>query len=114
MAQRGNEWNFSRKCASFLKSINAELILNPASDYGKIFTRPEILSLVKGEISKGEHFIISKSTKIILEQPLNYPKELLDTLIRFFQIKKEVKKAYLAQIYIPIQTKNLILLLVWL
>ena len=85
----------------FLKSINAELILNPGSDYGKIFTSPEILFLIKGEISKGEHFTISKDTIIILGKPLNYPKEVLDTLIRFFRIRKEVNKEYLAQIYIP-------------
>lgn len=80
----------------------AELILNPGSDYGKEFTKAEIESLLDGSIWKpSERYVAEKATEVMIGQPSNYPKELVDALARYFRKTKEVKRAYLAHFCNP-------------
>lgn len=80
----------------------ADLLLNPGSDYGKEFTKEEIASILDGSIWKPtESFVAKKETKIMIGQPANYPKELVDALSRLFKKTKEVKRAYVAHFFNP-------------
>jgi hypothetical protein len=80
----------------------ADLILNPGSEFGKEFTKAEIESLLDGSIWKpSERYVAKEETKIMIGQPSNYPKELMDALARYFRKTKEVKRAYLAHFFNP-------------
>ncbi len=80
----------------------AELLLNPGSDYGKAFTKEEITSIVDGSIWKPtEQYVAQKDTKVMIGQPPNYPKKLIEALTRYFKGTKQVKKAYIAQFFNP-------------
>src|SRR5262249_42537392 len=61
----------------------AELFLNPGSEFCKEFTRAEIDSLLDGSIWKpSERYVAEKDTTVMIGQPPNYPKQLVDTLTR--------------------------------
>jgi hypothetical protein len=85
----------------------AELILNPGSDYAKEFTKAEIESILDGSIWKrSEDYVVEKATEVMIGQPSNYPKELVDALARYFRKTKEVKRAYLAHFFNPQQDEK--------
>jgi hypothetical protein len=87
----------------FMKiTAGAEWVLNPGSTYGKEFTKSEIASIVDGSIWKPvESYRVSEPQQVMFGQPANYPRELIDALIRFFKQKKTVKRAYLAHFFNP-------------
>lgn len=92
----------------FLNIIQgAEILLNPGSDFGRIFTKDEIQSIIDGSIWKPvEPYRIDERTKVLIGQPANYPHELAGALSRLFSKVKEVKRAYVAHIFIPKKDKK--------
>jgi len=87
----------------FLKmTMGAALILNPGSEYGKEITPQEAASIVDGSIwQPDERYVAQKDTQVLIGQPENYPKELVEALTRFFKTKKQVKRAWVAHFYNP-------------
>jgi hypothetical protein len=78
-----------------------DLVLNPGSDYGKIFTAPEVESIVDGSIFQPQEEPHVGGKKILLGQPSDYPRHITDALKRFFARSRDVKAAYLAHAFIP-------------
>lgn len=87
----------------FMRIIQgSEIILNPASPYGKEFSKDEIISILDGSIFKPrESFVAEKDTQVLIGEPSSFPQELVDALARYFKKRKEVNKAYLAHFYNP-------------
>ncbi len=80
----------------------ADFILNPGSDYGKEFTKEEIASLIDGSVWKPtERYVAKEAEQVMIGQPSNYPKELADTLSRYFKTQKGVRRAFLAHFFQP-------------
>ncbi|MBE9115424.1 enhanced serine sensitivity protein SseB C-terminal domain-containing protein [Lusitaniella coriacea LEGE 07157] len=92
----------------FLEIIEgAEVVLNPASDYGKEFTQQEIQSILDGSLWQStEDYVVREATEVYLGQPANYPRELVELLTHLFQRRDRVKKAYLAHFFDPQQDEN--------
>lgn len=86
----------------FLKiTQGAELVLNPGSEYAKEFTKEEIQSIIDGSVLRApESYQISEETEVIIGLPSNYPDELVDALKRLFARLREVKRAYLAHLFV--------------
>ncbi|OPY69362.1 MAG: enhanced serine sensitivity protein SseB [Syntrophorhabdus sp. PtaU1.Bin002] len=87
----------------FMKiTAGSDLLLNPGSEYGKELTKEEIASIIDGTIwQPSERYVAEKDIQVTLGQPANYPRELVEVLIRFFKNTKQVKRAYLAHFYNP-------------
>lgn len=83
----------------------AELVLNPGSEYGKIFTAPEIAGILDGGAS-GERYVTERDTRVMLGQPATYPTELADALTRFFERRREVRRAWIAMLFNPDQDEK--------
>lgn len=80
----------------------SEVVLNPGSEYGKVFTREEIESLVDGSIFKpSERYVTERATQVTIGQPANLPVELIEALNRLFSGIEEVQAAYLAHFFNP-------------
>ena len=78
------------------------LILNPGSDYGKMFSMYEIETLANGNNpAAGEKVRASAGDKLLLGQPSNYPDKLVDTLKKNFKKNKNIRRAFLAHIFNP-------------
>ena len=76
------------------------LILNPGSDYGKIFSIYEIETLANGNNpAVAEKISVSAGDTLLLGQPSNYPHKLVDTLKKNFKKNKNIKQAFLAHIF---------------
>ena len=84
-----------------MKNDNLDVILNPNALYGKIFTSGEIKSILTGEIFTGKTVDVSAGAEIMLGQPAQYSKELVEKLKHYFSTQENVKAAYLAQMYVP-------------
>lgn len=91
------------KARDFMElTLGTTLVLNPGSEYGKEFLPTEIESMLDGSIWKPREIItIEKETKVFIGQPANYPHELVDALVRYFETASNVQRAYLAHIYHP-------------
>lgn len=89
----------------FLKiTCGAELILilNLGSECGKVLTREEIQSIIDGSIwQTAEPYRIEGGTRVMIGQPSKCPHELADALKRLFAGLKQIRRAYLAQFFIP-------------
>lgn len=79
----------------------AELMLNPGSDYGKEFVVEEIAALLDGSIFERERRVVERPTQVLLGQPANYPRGLVDALRRVYEPRPEVKAAYVAWMVHP-------------
>lgn len=78
----------------------ADIALNPGSEYGKIFTAHEV-AVILGEELGAERRTTEEDTEVMIGQPRNYPRELADALTRFFERRKEVRRAWIAHFYNP-------------
>ncbi|NUO65659.1 MAG: hypothetical protein HOQ11_05135 [Gemmatimonadaceae bacterium] len=78
----------------------AELVLNPGSEYGKIFTAAEIAGILDGGAGGGS-YVTQRETRVMLGKPARYPQELADALTRFFERRKEVRRAWIAMFHNP-------------
>ncbi|HET9910738.1 MAG TPA: enhanced serine sensitivity protein SseB C-terminal domain-containing protein [Anaerolineales bacterium] len=90
-----------RALLSMIATQNDGIVLNPASGYGKEFTSHEVISLVDGSIFQPRQQVLAKETKVLMGMPKEYPTEVVNALVRYFQGSSEVKKAYVAQIHMP-------------
>lgn len=80
----------------------SEIVLNPGSEYGKLFTREEIQAILDGSIwAPSESRTMERNTRVVIGQPANYPHELAGALSRLFKRLKDVQRAYLALFYNP-------------
>lgn len=79
----------------------ASFILNPYSDYGKELLPAEVEHLLNGTILEGRHekITISKTTDVLIGQPVNYPTQIVNSLIKLFEDRPAVKAAYLGWIH---------------
>lgn len=87
----------------FEMTKGATLILNPNSDYGKELLPNEIESLLEGTIltDSAKTLTIKKETPIQIGQPAVYPSEIINSLIKLFSERQNIKAAYLGWIYNP-------------
>ncbi|MFD2890884.1 enhanced serine sensitivity protein SseB C-terminal domain-containing protein [Flavobacterium chuncheonense] len=75
----------------------ATLILNPYSDYGKELVPQEIESLLNGTIFNETNRVeIKEDTQVLIGQPTEYPKDLVEELCSLFKKEGNVNSAYLA------------------
>ena len=80
---------------------DVDVIMNPSSQYGKIFTVDEIKSILSGNYYSHKSVDFNEETKIMLGHPSKYPQKLIDSLVTYFKSNKKVISSYLAHIYIP-------------
>ncbi len=87
----------------FLKiTQGSAFLLNPGSDYGKEISAEEAASIVDGSIwQRNEPLVLPESTRVMLGEPANYPSELVEALSCLFKTKRQVKRAWLAHVFIP-------------
>ncbi|AFY57604.1 SseB protein [Rivularia sp. PCC 7116] len=79
-----------------------KLLLNPNNDCGKEFTVEEIASLLDGSIfNQDSAREVQSGTEIMIGQPANYPKALVEVLKNYLTKFKSVKSAYLAHFFDP-------------
>jgi len=98
---------------SMIASQYDAVVLNPASSYGKEFTKEEVASLADRSIFQPKQQVGTKEPKILIGMPKEYPTVVVNALARYFQGKPEVKKAYVAQIHVPDSGNLLILYLLF-
>jgi len=80
----------------------ADLLLNPGSEFGKEFSAQEIAAIINGTIGQpAERHVLETGTRVTIGQPKNDPAELVGALSRFFQSRKQVKRAWLAHYFNP-------------
>lgn len=76
--------------------------LNPGSEYGKEFIKEEIKSILDGSIwSPKASYALERETEVFLGEPAKYPAKIVEELKKLFKQNNAIRKAYLAQIYIP-------------
>lgn len=86
----------------FENARGSEIILNPASEFGKEFSSEEVEKILDNSIFKPYQTIIAKKeTKLIIGQPAVFPEKLVKELIKYFSTNKNIIRAYLVQIYNP-------------
>jgi hypothetical protein len=81
----------------------AHLVLNPGSDYGKLFVPAEVERLLDGSLlvaKEKDYFKASAGSKRIIGQPKDYPHSFAAALARYFASEPSVDRAYLAQHFI--------------
>jgi hypothetical protein len=78
-----------------------QAVLNPGFPFGKEFSPEEIRQLAAGSLDVGSTITVEEATEVLLGQPSQYPRALVDALIRLFAGKPSVAAAYLAQIHDP-------------
>lgn len=80
----------------FEATKGANVILNPASSFGKEFLPNEIESLLATGLAQApETRVVEKATKVLLGQPADYPTEMVAALRALFAKHPAVKSAYL-------------------
>jgi len=85
----------------FETTRGTNVVLNPNLECGKEFSSSEIESMLDGSIFRIAHdSVVEVETPILLGQPAEYPTELIDALSRLFLKHKNVRAAYLANIFI--------------
>lgn len=72
------------------------LVLNPKSQYGKEFFPNEIAALLETGMNQiPQQRITEKETEVLLGQPKNYPKQIVDSLVTLLTKRSNAKTAYL-------------------
>ncbi|MEZ5330646.1 MAG: enhanced serine sensitivity protein SseB C-terminal domain-containing protein [Thermoanaerobaculia bacterium] len=78
------------------------LLLNSASDYGKVFSPDEVADLANGRPPAfGQRWVAQKQTEVMVGIPADIPSELVDSLASFFRTRPAVRAAYLGMIHVP-------------
>lgn len=78
-----------------------DVIMNPSSQYSKMFTVDEIKNILSANYYSHKSVNFKEETKIMLGHPSKYPQKLVDSLVTYFKGNKKVISSYLAYIYIP-------------
>jgi len=83
----------------FKKFQNMHIILNPKSEYEKIFSPDEIKDLLDGKLlSKLSELHLEAGNQFKFIQPKKFPKEFSKILSQIMKNNPEIKKAYLAYV----------------
>lgn len=92
----------------------SHLVLNPGSDYGKVFLPTEVAALLDGSLFEpSQTFTAKAGSKQLIGQPADYPHSMADAVARFLATQPAVEKAFLAQHFIEgVHTKPAILIAV--
>ena len=80
-------------------------ILNPYSSYSKEFTPEEVNNILTGSVCDEIKYKIDSGTNVLVSQPEYYPRELVSSLIKYFEKTNNIQSAYLVQVFIPKQDK---------
>ena len=79
----------------------SHLVLNPGSDFGKLFDPSEVSEILDGSLFTPTNVLtVNKGSKQLIGQPKDYPHEFAKALIRFFSGEQTVRSAFLAQHFI--------------
>jgi hypothetical protein len=80
----------------FNRFPDAAYVLNPGSDYGKEFTRPEVKRLLAGHFDDGPQTeVLTEPQQVMLGHPKEKPQALIDALSREFSALGGVTGAWL-------------------
>ncbi len=81
-------------------SDKTKFIINPYSRVNKELLPEEVRQLLANELYETDEVLqIKAGETILLSVPANYPVNLVETLKRYFDTRKEIKGAYLALMY---------------
>ena len=75
----------------------ADVVMNPGAEYGKLFTKEEIASILDGTVFAMGPTQSFPGQKVLLSQPKDYPNHIADALRQFFPKFAQVRRAYLCQ-----------------
>jgi hypothetical protein len=102
-AVRGDVGCIGINALEFMKlTRGAELLLNPGSGCGKVFTKEEIAAILDGSIwQPPQPYTVEKPSEVLLGPPARHPAALVDALSRLFADVPEVRCAYVAQFINP-------------
>lgn len=79
----------------------SHLVLNPGSDFGKLFVPSEISEILDGSLFIPKDTVtIKKGAEQLIGQPKDYPTDFVKALERFFSGEPSVTSAFLAQHFI--------------
>lgn len=86
----------------FEMTRGAHLVMNPGAAYGKEFYPEEISRLLSGEVFEPkERYVAKKDEQVLIGQPADYPKELVEALCRLYATKPALKRAWVAFYHNP-------------
>jgi hypothetical protein len=98
--------------ALFEMTQGATLVLDPRSDYGKEFVPGEITALLAGGLTHpAERRVVQEATQVLLAQPRDPPRALIDGVRAFLAKRPAVRAAWLALMTVPTQDAEPTLLL---
>ncbi|MFT4248869.1 MAG: enhanced serine sensitivity protein SseB C-terminal domain-containing protein [Pseudomonas sp.] len=81
----------------FKITSGSHLILNPGSNYGKVFFSHEVASLLNGSLFQPtETLTATGGERQLIGQPKDYPHDFSDAVSRFLSSEPGVEKAFLA------------------
>jgi hypothetical protein len=75
----------------------ADLVMNPGSEYGKLFIPSEVEAILDGSILQLGPTQNLGGQQVLLSQPAEYPRHITDALSQFFSKQPQVRAAFLAQ-----------------
>lgn len=84
----------------FAATRGANFVLNPGGGYGKELFAEEIAGILDPEMSP-RTVTFGSDTPVLIGQPKEPPRRLLEALSALFQSKPEVSAAYMAQLVFP-------------
>lgn len=83
--------------AFFELTQGAELVLNPMSAHGKEFVPDEVAMLLRSGINRvPEHRVVERETQVVLGQPKEAPKAMLESLATLLAKHRQVSRGFLA------------------
>lgn len=83
--------------ALFTMLKGSDLVMNPGSDFGKLFTPAEVDWILDGSILRLGPTQNVGGQQVLLSQPKEYPRHITDALSPLLQKHSDVNAAYLAQ-----------------
>jgi hypothetical protein len=101
LAIKGDARYIALPARTFLEMTRgAQLVLNPASAFGKEFTPQEVDALLAEGVNQlPEQRVVQTATTVQLGQPANYPHAMVASLTKLFSAHPNVRAAYLALIF---------------
>ncbi len=86
----------------FQRHPNTQFALNPGSDYGQELLAADVERLLSGDFGDGlQNVNIEQATDVFVEQPIEYPAELVTVLSAIFDDIPSVQAAYLGEVTLP-------------
>jgi SseB protein C-terminal domain/SseB protein N-terminal domain len=98
----GTEFLVLEAKALFQITRGAYLVMNPGVAYGKEFYPDEVARLLDGTaFQPKERYVAEKAVQVVIGQPKDYPKELVEALARLYASIPAVKRAWVAFYHNP-------------